>query len=428
MIRTIARTATRKIAAIRATHTEAVRYDSSRGERVRCEPAAAWEALGRTRSARLVANDDTNVYTVRVHSNLWYELREPDPQTVADRRAAAAAEVDRLAWLRMSVLADTSSAAFHMVMGIQENCDDTERETGTRFSDVEQWQQIEDVTQYRGDEDTSAEDLAAAYAAVRALTAADLDAFDHNQTSARDLLARSAAPAAEQAVEDLAEEDGEEPLPAEVLAARPGDVVVTRDTVHAGPQYDVWVGWEHVGVIWDESAARLARPPFAAWSGALPRNEFFATLDDAADAIAAANLPAGPLGLMEPAHFLRAASFRILPVRRRARVLARAAEICGTGRAHARAFKQALQEDWTEHVASLRVLDESEFGHCIALGGGEIHTAAPDSLAVYPLCRTMDQNSRLTRYTATTAAGPTCRHCLGYREGRAKRRAQQQAA
>ncbi|MFD9596801.1 hypothetical protein ACFWA9_29190 [Kitasatospora sp. NPDC059973] len=310
--RTIARTATRKIAAIRETFTEARRYDNDRGEMVPCEAAAAWDALGRTRSARLLVNDGGDVHTVRVHSSLWYELREPAPQV---------------------------------------------------------------------------------------------------------------APAAvEEAVEDLVEE----PLPAEVLAARPGDVVVTRDTLHAAPQYDVWIGREHVGVIFDETEHRLARPPFAAWSGKIPENLFFDTLDEAADAITAANLPAGPLGLTKPSHFLTAVNFRILPIRRRSRVLARAAEICGTGRAHARAFKQALQEDWTEYIASAPVPDESEFEHCTALGGGEIHTAAPDSPTVHPLCRTMSQDKHGTRYTTVTAAGPTCRHCLGYREGRAKHRTHQQ--
>lgn len=427
-IRTIARTATRKIAAIRETFTEAVRYDSDRGERVPCEPAAAWEALDRTRSARLLVNAAGDVHTVRVHSSLWYELREPDPQTVADRQAAAEAEADRVAWLRMAVFGDTSPAAAQAVASIQQNADDTEAETGARFSDAAQWEQIRDHMQHTADEDTSAGDLSAAYAAVRQLGNGDLDAYNHNQASARDLLARSTAAAPGPAADDEqpADDPAEEPLPAEVLAARPGDVVVTRDTLHALPQYDVWIGREHVGVIWDETGARLDRPPFAVWSGKLAKNRFFATLDAAADAITAANLPAGPLGLTAPTG-PDAAGFRILPVRRRARVLARAAEICGTGRAHARAFRTALQEDRTEHLASVLIPDEETFGHCRALSGGEIHTAAPDSPTVYPLCRTMGQDNRGTQYVAVPAAAPTCRHCIGYRERRAEHRARQAA-
>ncbi|MFD8597639.1 hypothetical protein ACFV1L_21815 [Kitasatospora sp. NPDC059646] len=435
MTRTVARNAHRKIAAIRAEYTEARRYDSATSEMVPCEAAAAWEALA-TPSARLIADDTAEVYTVRVHSNSWFELRKPVPQDVADAAAKAAAEAERLAALRLSVFGDTSHDAARVFDSVADNCDETTADTGRVFTNTERWRLAGEYAETALPEDLTPAELVAAHAAVGALSAADLDDYDHRRATAADLLARfearladtapaAAAPGAP-AAEEETDWDEEEPVPAEVLAARPGELVVVPDTVHPS-QYNVWMGREHVGVVFDETHARLSRPPLAAWSGKLPKNLFLATLDEAADAIAEANLPAGPLGLAAPKHWLQAMSFRSLPVRRRARVLARAAEICGTGRAHARAFQAAMQEDWTEYLASQPVPDESEFGHCIALGGGEIHTydRSLDHGLVHPMCRTMDQNNRLTRYRTTQAAAPTCRHCISYRDHRAERRAEQ---
>jgi hypothetical protein len=43
------------------------------------EPRFAWEALATALHAKLTERDGT--YTVHVHSNRWYELRRPEPET-----------------------------------------------------------------------------------------------------------------------------------------------------------------------------------------------------------------------------------------------------------------------------------------------------------------------------------------------------------
>ncbi|MEU1592730.1 hypothetical protein ABZ468_07685 [Streptomyces sp. NPDC005708] len=93
-------------------------------------------------------------------------------------------------------------------------------------------------------------------------------------------------------------DDLEEPLPKVVEDAAPGELNVTRDEFSAPsmPQHDVWIGQDHVGVIFDESAANLARGAFGAWSSKC-RNRggvvgFYATKEEAAQAIADLYAPA----------------------------------------------------------------------------------------------------------------------------------------
>ena len=73
-MRTIARNATRQIAALKTTLTVCRVYTLENyfaGAEV--EPSCAWNALER-RGGKLTDHGDGR-YTVQVHSNCWYELR-----------------------------------------------------------------------------------------------------------------------------------------------------------------------------------------------------------------------------------------------------------------------------------------------------------------------------------------------------------------
>lgn len=220
---------------------------------------------------------------------------------------------------------------------------------------------------------------------------------------------------------DLTETELDEPMPADVLAAKPGQVVVTRDTINRH-QHIVWRDQEVIGVVFDETEAKLNRGPFAIWSNRIPGpTQFFDTLDTAVDAITEANMPTGPGRRTEPGNRADKLNFRILPARRRSLVLASAATLYDGTRTIACCFKEALQADRTEHLPPLP--DESEFEMCIGINGGEIHTATTVGETVHPLCRTMAQDSRGTCYRITTARDLTCKTCIGYREYRKIRRA-----
>ncbi|MFI5880838.1 hypothetical protein [Streptomyces sp. NPDC051554] len=83
----------------------------------------------------------------------------------------------------------------------------------------------------------------------------------------------------------------EEPFPQVIVDAGPSELNVIRDPYSARslPQYDVWIGQRHVGVIFDESEATLNRGSFAAWSPKAGTRQgtvgFYDTKDGAADAI-----------------------------------------------------------------------------------------------------------------------------------------------
>lgn len=73
-MKTISRSATRKIAALKEQLTACRVYTLDNGFSGKAvDPAYAWEAHARNR-ARLT-DDENGTWTVRVHSNCWYELR-----------------------------------------------------------------------------------------------------------------------------------------------------------------------------------------------------------------------------------------------------------------------------------------------------------------------------------------------------------------
>jgi hypothetical protein len=76
--KTIGRNSTRKIVAIRKRATVCTVKSLSNDFIGRfCEPGYAWDELYRYPFARLIEYADH--WTIQVHGNLWYELREPTP-------------------------------------------------------------------------------------------------------------------------------------------------------------------------------------------------------------------------------------------------------------------------------------------------------------------------------------------------------------
>ncbi len=72
--RTIPRSATRKIAQLRATLTACRSYSlSGNFSGAPVDPAEAWTQLASFRPAKLIDNGD-GTYTVRLHSNHWFTL------------------------------------------------------------------------------------------------------------------------------------------------------------------------------------------------------------------------------------------------------------------------------------------------------------------------------------------------------------------
>lgn len=94
-MKTIARTATRKIAAIAATVTAVKVYDQSVGDFRPSTIDAAFTTLRNNKNARLV-DMENGTYNVNVHSNWWYVLTtgpvaEPKPTPVAGPGSLATA-------------------------------------------------------------------------------------------------------------------------------------------------------------------------------------------------------------------------------------------------------------------------------------------------------------------------------------------------
>lgn len=154
----------------------------------------------------------------------------------------------------------------------------------------------------------------------------------------------------------------EEPLPQAVIDAAPGEVVTAKD---GHSKHDVWVDGEMIGTVFDESAAKLERGAFAAWSPKC-RNKggivgFYGSLEDAADAIA--------------------------------------------GKA-------------AEQPAELDI-------HVVSFNGGKVHTLMPGMEEhPWPLCRGGGMNQVLTQFQIT-AAPLSCTHCVGYAERRSARLAKE---
>src|SRR5438045_2463091 len=96
MTTTIPRNATRQIADLkkRLTRCRVLTLDNY-FLGADTDPANAWAALERHR-ARLTVNSDGTVWTVQVHSNCWYELREaePEPEPAAEPAPPEAAGGD----------------------------------------------------------------------------------------------------------------------------------------------------------------------------------------------------------------------------------------------------------------------------------------------------------------------------------------------
>jgi uncharacterized protein YjhX (UPF0386 family) len=74
-MRTVARTATKKIAAIKADFTDCRSYDGT--EMVSVDADHAWQALTAYPKARLIESSDGTRYTIQVHGGKFYHLRRP---------------------------------------------------------------------------------------------------------------------------------------------------------------------------------------------------------------------------------------------------------------------------------------------------------------------------------------------------------------
>jgi hypothetical protein len=74
-MRTIARTATKKIATIKADFTNCRAYDGT--EMVPVDADRAWKALATYPKARLIQSSDGARYTVHVNSGQFYYLTRP---------------------------------------------------------------------------------------------------------------------------------------------------------------------------------------------------------------------------------------------------------------------------------------------------------------------------------------------------------------
>lgn len=84
---TIAKNRTRTIAGLKERLTVCTRYDTANYYRgAPTDPEHAWAKLPGKR-VTLTANTDASVYTIHVHENLWYELREPEAAAPPDEGA-----------------------------------------------------------------------------------------------------------------------------------------------------------------------------------------------------------------------------------------------------------------------------------------------------------------------------------------------------
>ncbi|MFD0393384.1 hypothetical protein ACFQ3Z_16255 [Streptomyces nogalater] len=168
----------------------------------------------------------------------------------------------------------------------------------------------------------------------------------------------------------------DEELPATVVEAATGIIVITKDGDR--PQYDVWLDQKHIGTIFDETGANLARGGFAAWSPKAQRKDgivgFYATKEEAGDAIGRLHRPVGPRGMTEPRNRSDSLSFHALPADRQAAVTAHAARLHAEGgRTAARCWRDALDADWREH---LEIPDEDTLRMCRRHGRRDPHRGA----------------------------------------------------
>ncbi|WP_411140273.1 hypothetical protein [Streptomyces sp. x-80] len=162
----------------------------------------------------------------------------------------------------------------------------------------------------------------------------------------------------------------DEPIPAEVLDAAPGAVVVTHDH---GMTHQVWRDREGIGVVFDETPAGLARGGWAAWSPTCENKGgiigWYATKGEAADAVA-------------------------------------------------KAWPAPAAEEPTEVDEEPAELDQ----RVVSYLGGKVHTQAPGLDGYpWPLCRG-GMNQMLSKFRRTNEP-LSCSYCVEYERRRAARHA-----
>lgn len=229
--------------------------------------------------------------------------------------------------------------------------------------------------------------------------------------------------------------DDEAPIPATDAQGR--HARIARASGSGMPAYVVLIGTECGGTIFDEQlydGTSLPRGRFAAWSPLKNGGQvgFFDTIEEAADAIVETwPAPDGPKGTTEPKAQAARMNVRCCGTLHRYNILAEAARLHAEGgRTVAKAWKDAIAADWQRRLAEYRIPDEDQLEQCVSILGGEVHTASLpedatdlDRAHVHPVCRSMTQNSRLTKYRITKGE-ITCTNCIIARENRAKRRAE----
>lgn len=207
---------------------------------------------------------------------------------------------------------------------------------------------------------------------------------------------------------------------------------ILRDDEMDRDDFDIFDGETYLGVVKDEGNWGQARGQWWAWSIKTGQVGFHATRDDAVAAVATTHLPAGPAGNRTPTRQGDRNSMSIMEFSRRVRVLSLAASLYDGTRTVSACWKEAFAQEWREHCDAVRT-EEADFRLCVPQLGGEVHTATVFErdgkvIDVSPLCRTMNQNSRMTKYRLIpedTHADITCAKCLEYRARREARRARQ---
>ncbi|MFH9248207.1 hypothetical protein ACH4LK_22595 [Streptomyces lydicus] len=187
----------------------------------------------------------------------------------------------------------------------------------------------------------------------------------------KELRAAQEAARAQQAVEaePANAHDADEPIPAEVLAAAPGTVIVTHDH---GMKHDVWRDGGGLGALFDETPANLARGGWAAWSPKCSNKGgiigFYATKEEAAAAVA-----------------------------------------------------EAWPAPAAEEPAPADPEPEELDVHVVSYLGGKVHTLMPGQEEhPYPLCRGGGMNQQVTKFRITSEP-LSCSRCVEYARRRAAR-------
>ncbi|MEU0427465.1 hypothetical protein ABZ235_28365 [Streptomyces canus] len=147
-----------------------------------------------------------------------------------------------------------------------------------------------------------------------------------------------------------------EPVAAEEPQERPmrAGLTVTPDSPRPGEmKLNVELDGDMIGVVFDESPAKLARGGFAAWSSKCRNRDgivgFYPTKEDAAEAIADLYAADGPGGSKAPAFTKRRAHFFALPTVRRNSVAVWAAILYDGTRTATACWTAALERDESEH-------------------------------------------------------------------------------